>query len=182
MLDDCRTLAHGVYVVGFNRKDLFMATATTTAVPRRKYEAVIIMHPDTPEEEQKNLFKKNRDILKNFKGEVNHLDTWGKRRLANPIEKLTRGIFFHTTFESEGEAIAELERTMRINDRVLRYVHTRLDDRVQLSKFVEEFKNALAESINREKERESKMQAKRVAMQARRKERFDREDEDEQEG
>lgn len=157
-----------------------MATATS-AVPRRKYEAVIIMHPDASEEEQKALFKKNRDILKSFKGEVHHLDTWGKRRLANPIEKLTRGIFFHTTFESQGEAIMELERTMRINDRVLRYVHTRLDDRVQLSKFVEDFKNALAESINREKERESKMQAKRAAMQARRKERFDREDEDDQE-
>lgn len=132
--------------------------------PARKYEAVIIMHPDSSEEEQKALFKKNGDILKSFEGSMNHLDTWGRRKLANPINKLTRGIYFHATFEAKGEAIAELERTMRINDRVLRYQHTRLDDRVSLAKYLESFKDALAETSRREKEREVKAQARKAAM------------------
>lgn len=142
----------------------------------RKYEAVIIMHPDTSEEEQRGLFRKNRDILKSFKGEYNHLDTWGKRRLANPIHKLNRGVFFHATFQADGNAIAELERTMRINDRVLRFTHTRLDDRINLTKYVEEFKSALADSIQREKEREAKMQARKQAAMAARRERSDRQE------
>src|ERR1700749_3894947 len=113
---------------------------------RRKYEAVIIINPDASEEDQKNVLRKNREIIKNFSGEVNHIDTWGKRKLANPIDKFSRGNYFHVTFEAKGEAIAELERTMRINDQILRFQHTRLDDRVSLAKFVENFKEALAEA------------------------------------
>lgn len=150
-----------------------MKDATTTSL-QRKYEAVVIMHPDASEEEQKNLFRKNRDIVKSFKGEINHLDTWGKRRLANPIHKLNRGIYFHTTFQAEGNAIAELERTMRINDRVLRFTHTRLDDRVILPKYLEEFKSALADAIQREKEREIKLQARKQAAMAARRDRSER--------
>src|SRR5262252_4166019 len=109
-----------------------MAAAQTDI--RRKYEAVIIMHPDASEEEQKTILRKNRDIIQQFKGEMHHLDTWGKRRLANPVNKFTRGTYFHMTFEAQGDAISELERTMRINERILRFQHTRLDDRVSLAK------------------------------------------------
>lgn len=129
----------------------------------RNYEGVIIIHPDASEEDQKALFRKNRDIVASFSGEINHLDTWGKRKLANPIEKSNRGFYFHTTFTATSGAIAELERTMRINDKVLRFKHLRLDDRVSLSKFVEDFKNSLTEAANREKEREAKFQARKAA-------------------
>ena len=130
----------------------------------RNYEGVVILHPDATEEEQKAFFKKNSDLIKSFKGEVNHLDTWGKRKLANPIEKFTRGVYFHTTFQANGNCISELERTMRINDRVLRFTHVRLDDRQSLSKAVDDFKQALADTLNREKEREAKNAARRAQM------------------
>jgi small subunit ribosomal protein S6 len=123
------------------------------------------MHPDATEEEQKTLFRRNREIIQGFSGTVHHLDTWGKRKLGNAIERLTRGNYFHVTFEATGKAIAELERTMRINDRVLRFQHTRLDDRVSLAKYVETFKEALVETANREREREIKNQ-QRKAMRA----------------
>ena len=131
----------------------------------RKYEGVIIVHPDASEEEQKKLFRKNREIIQSFSGTINHIDTWGKRKLGNPIKRLARGNYFHITFEASGNVVAELERTMRINDHVLRFQHTRLDDRVQLTKFVEKFKEALAETANREREREIKNQ-QRKAMRA----------------
>jgi small subunit ribosomal protein S6 len=136
--------------------------AGSSSKVRRKYELVIIMHPDSSEEEQKALFKKNREIITGFDGSVYHLDSWGKRKLGNPINHLTRGQYFHMTFEATGNAIAEIERTMRINDRVLRYQHTRLDDRVSLAKFVEKFKEALVETANREREREIKNQQRKM--------------------
>lgn len=156
---------HGV-VGGLNRRDGIVSTQTMAQV--RKYEGIVILHPDASEEEQKTLFRKNSEIIKSFNGEVNHLDTWGRRKLANPIEKITRGNYFHITFTARGDAVAELERTMRINDRVLRFAHTRLDDRVSLAKYVEDFKNSLTETLKRESEREAKAQARRQqAMQAR---------------
>jgi small subunit ribosomal protein S6 len=130
----------------------------------RPYEAVILVHPDASEDDQKTLFKKNKGIIEEmFKGSVNHLDFWGKRSLANPINKITKAAYFHTTFMSEPEAIAELERTMRINDKVLRFLHTRLDERVSLTKYVEDFKTALGETAAREREREAKFQARKSA-------------------
>lgn len=130
----------------------------------RPYEAVVLMHPDTTEDEQKALFKKNAQIVKDFKGRMNHVDTWGKRNLANTIAGLKKAIYFHATFEAEPSAVAELERTMRINDKVLRFMHTRLPEKTNLVEFVDGFKKALADSAQREREREAKFQARKAAM------------------
>lgn len=131
------------------------------------YEGVVILNPNTSEEEQKAFFKKNKEIIEKFSGKLNHLDTWGQRQLANPINKVNRGTYFHSTFTASSECIAELERTMRINDKVLRYLHVRLDNRIPLSKHVEKFKEALVESNKRTEEREAKLQAKKAARKVR---------------
>lgn len=136
----------------------------STQEQKRHYEVVILMNPDTTLEEQKELFRKNKGIIEQFGGSIFSLDTWGKRNLANQIGKSRKAIFFHSTFESKPAAITEIERTMRINDKVVRYMHTRLDEREPLSKYLESFKKAIVESTNKEKEREAKIQAKRAAM------------------
>lgn len=148
---------------GLNRKDVLVATTSPSEI--RKYELVLILHPDASEEEQKAVFKKNGDTIKSFGGSIHHIDTWGKRKLGNPIAKIARGNYFHMTYEADGKAVAELERTMRINEKILRFQHTRLDDRISLAKYVEKFKEALVETANREREREIKNQ-QRKAMRA----------------
>ena len=42
----------------------------TVEKPLRRYESIIIVHPDATEEEQKQLFQKNAGIVKSFNGEV----------------------------------------------------------------------------------------------------------------
>ena len=143
----------------------------TTVAP---YEVVVLVHPDTSLEDQKELFRKNKATIESFKGSVNSLETWGKRTLATPIGKLKKAIYFHATFDADTQAVAELERTMRINDKVLRFMHTRLDERTSLAKFMEGFKKGLAESAAREKEREAKIQARKAAFAAAKAERADR--------
>jgi small subunit ribosomal protein S6 len=129
----------------------------------RKYEAVIILHPDVTETEQKAFFKRNQETISGYAGKVNHIDTWGKRRLANAINKVRLGNYFHTTFEAKGDCVAELERLMKIDERVLRFIHLRLDDRESLTQHVEKFHASLAESLKREQEKEAKAQARRAA-------------------
>lgn len=162
-----------IEVGAINRKDSSMETTTT----KKPYEVIVIMHPDATLEDQKDLFKKNKATIESYKGSINSLETWGKRTLATPIGKLKKAIYFHSTFEADTQAIAELERTMRINDKVLRFMHTRLDERVSLAKFMEGFKKGLAESAAREKEREAKAAARKAAFaaaKAERSERFDK--------
>lgn len=141
---------------------------------KKPYEVVVIMHPDCSVEDQKELFKKNKSIIQGFKGSVFSLETWGKRNLANPIKKSKKGYYFHSMFEAQPAAIQELERTMRINDKVLRFMHSAMDQRTPLSKHLEAFKRGLQETAQREKEREAKIQARRAAMAAERAERSDR--------
>ena len=137
--------------------------STLVERPLRNYEGIIILHPDVNETEQKALFKRNADTIQKFKGRVNHLDTWGKRRLANPIKKMKMGNYFHTTFEAKSECVAEIERLLGIDDRVLRFFHTKLDDRKSLSQYVEEYKKTLADSIRCEQEKDAKRDARKAA-------------------
>jgi len=138
---------------------------------KRPYEVVVLMHPDATVEQQKALFTKNKETIKNYNGNVQMVETWGKRTLATPIGKLKKAVFFHSVFEANPQAIAELERTMRINDKVLRFAHTALDERTSMVKHIESFKKGLAESAQREKEREAKAQLRRQAAQQARMER-----------
>lgn len=132
--------------------------------PLRKYEGIIICHPDVSETEQKALFKRNAETIQRYQGRVNHVDTWGKRRLANPIEKMKLGTYFHTTFEAKAECVAELERLLGIDDRVLRFMHARLDDRKSIAQHLDDYKTVLVESNKREQEKEAKRDARRAAM------------------
>ncbi|MCM2354183.1 MAG: 30S ribosomal protein S6 [Pseudobdellovibrio sp.] len=142
---------------------------------KRPYEVVILMHPDANLEEQKALFTKNKATITGFKGSVHSVETWGKRTLSTPIGKIRKAVFFHSVFESNPQAVQELERTMRINDKVLRFMHTRLDERTSPAKHLEAFKKGLAESAAKEKEREAKAQLRRQAAQQARMERQDEE-------
>ena len=133
----------------------------------RNYEGVVLVDQNSSEDDQKTLFRKNAEIIKTFAGEVNNLDTWGRRILANPINKQKAAIYFHTMFTAEAGAVAELERTMKINDKVLRFMFTKLDDRKTISTHLEEFRDVIAESANREREREAKFQKKKAARRPR---------------
>lgn len=123
------------------------------------YESIYILNPMLDEATQKDFFKKNKSIIESFGGEINHVDTWGDRHLANPIRKTSRGTYFHMTFTAKPDCIAELERTMKINEGILRYFHKRLEDRVTLQKHMDKFKDALLESKKKQEERNLKKQA-----------------------
>ncbi|HRK06300.1 MAG TPA: 30S ribosomal protein S6 [Pseudobdellovibrionaceae bacterium] len=139
------------------------SSAMAAAKETRPYEVIVLMHPDASEDEQKSLFRKNKSIIEEqFGGQMVHLDTWGKRTLANAINKTKKAYYFHATFKAQPAAIAELERTMRINDRVLRFMHTALDVRTDLNKYLEDFRTSLAAAAQREREREAKFQARRA--------------------
>lgn len=130
------------------------------------YEAVILVNPEATLDTQKEILRKNKETLKNFSGEYFSVETWGKRNLAYVINKSKKAIYFHTLFHADPKAIAELERTMRINENVIRFMHTKLDSRIPLAKHAENFKNQLKVSAEKEREKEAKIQARKAAKAA----------------
>jgi small subunit ribosomal protein S6 len=144
-----------------DRKEDKMAKKTADL---QAYEGVIIVKADASEEKQKALFQKNKQIIEALKGSVNHVDTWGRRKLANPIKKERSGVFFHTTFSADPQTIAELERTMRINEDVLRFMHTKLKKGTDFSKFMQDFRDNIIANQKREKDFQEKIQARKKEM------------------
>jgi len=97
----------------------------------RKYETIYIVQPDLGEEDIKALSEKVQEVITSFKGECRRLEDWGSRKLAYPVRKQARGRYFYLNFEGNPALIAELERRLRLDDRVLRYQSVKLDKELQ---------------------------------------------------
>ncbi|MBQ4393696.1 MAG: 30S ribosomal protein S6, partial [Paludibacteraceae bacterium] len=54
-------------------------------------------------------------------------EEWGLRQLAYPIQGKNSGFYFILQFDAEPEMIATLETEFRRDERVIRFLTTRLD-------------------------------------------------------
>ncbi len=129
--------------------------------PLRFYEGVIILRPTLTESEARELLQKYRVQVVEAGGDLRYVETWGKRRLANPIKKLQTGLYFHLMFEAGSDCVKELERSLRINEKVLRFYHQKLSSKKSLEDHMLGFKKTLELSAQAMKERDAKFKARR---------------------
>src|SRR5262245_38310111 len=102
----------------------------------RQYEVVFIADPVADDDEVQRLTDNFKQLVTDQGGVINKAETMGKRQLAYEILHKTEGTFVLLEIEGSGKEIAELERRMRVNDRVLRYITVRVDeDRRRAEKF-----------------------------------------------
>ena len=94
----------------------------------RVYEVMYIADPATPDEEIASLNEEIKKLVESEDGEVVKTDDMGRRALAYKIKKFTEGYYFLFEIQSSGREIAELERRMRINDKIIRYLTVRVDE------------------------------------------------------
>ena len=94
---------------------------------KRQYEVVFIIDP-TVDDEVAKLTDNFKQIVVDQGGTVTKAETMGKRQLAYEILHKKEGTFVLMEIEGSGREIAELERRMRVNDRVLRYLTVRVDE------------------------------------------------------
>lgn len=94
---------------------------------KRQYEVVFIVDP-TVDDEVTRLTDGFKQIVVDQGGVVTKAETMGKRQLAYEILHQKEGTFVLMEIEGSGREIAELERRMRVNDRILRYLTVRVDE------------------------------------------------------
>lgn len=94
----------------------------------RTYEVMYIAAPDTAEDDVTRLNEAITALVEKEGGTITKTDVWGRRRLAYPINKRTEGIYVLFEIEGSGQEIAELERRMRVNDLIMRYMTVRVDE------------------------------------------------------
>lgn len=104
----------------------------------RQYEVVFIVDPGADDDEVSRLTETHKQIVTDQGGTITREESWGKRPLAYEILHHTDGNFVLLEIEGSGREIAELERRMRVNDRIIRYLTVRVDeDRRRAEKFKE---------------------------------------------
>ena len=94
----------------------------------RTYEVMYIVDPETPAERIEKLNEAVGKVIEKEGGTVVRMDDIGRRTLAYPIEKRTEGHYVLFEIDGSGQEIAELERRMRVNDMIIRYITIRVDE------------------------------------------------------
>ncbi|MGB5221747.1 MAG: 30S ribosomal protein S6 [Polyangiales bacterium] len=106
--------------------------ATATAAPAKKwareYETIYILRHDVDNDVAEKVVDRARDVIKRLDGTLTKLDNWGKRKLAYPIQKNSRGIFVYLKYVGFSDLVAELERNLRLLDEVVRFQTVLLEE------------------------------------------------------
>jgi small subunit ribosomal protein S6 len=98
---------------------------------KRQFEIGFIITPEISEEETEAVVQSVMQLLEKAQATVEKVDNWGRRRLAYPIEKQQEGIYVFLKVEMEGSEIGAIERRLKLNEKVIRFLILRLDDKLQ---------------------------------------------------
>jgi small subunit ribosomal protein S6 len=99
------------------------------------YETVFVLHPEMTEEDVEAGIQNIIEVLEKQGAEILRVDRGGKRRLAYPVRKQRYGYYNLVHFRAAPGALATLERTYRLSERVIRYLTVRFEKEEQLTGF-----------------------------------------------
>jgi len=91
------------------------------------YEFTYIINPVLEEDMFKETVDKVNKLIKDNDGEIDEVDEWGLRQFAYDIDKKGSGYYVNMYFTAPAEAIASVERQLRIDDNVLRFLTLKYD-------------------------------------------------------
>jgi small subunit ribosomal protein S6 len=100
----------------------------------RRYELMLVLRPDAPEERIQAVLEKTTRQLAEAGGQIVKAAPWGRRRLAYPIDRYREGSYHILHFDAPAEAIVDLERTLLITEEVLRHLVVRVDRPVRAAR------------------------------------------------
>lgn len=92
------------------------------------YETVFIARQDLSDAQVKEITEACEKIIKDGKGKVVKVENWGLRTLAYRIQKNRKGHYVLIESDTPAPALLEMERTLRLNENILRYMSIKLDE------------------------------------------------------
>ena len=91
------------------------------------YETVFILTPVLSESQVEEAVNKYVDLIKEKNCEIVAKENWGLKKLAYPIQLKKNGFYTLIEFKGEGTVVADLELAFKRDERVIRYLTTKLD-------------------------------------------------------
>jgi small subunit ribosomal protein S6 len=97
----------------------------------RQYELVYIVSPDASEQEVTDLHAQVEAIIARIGGELVKSENWGRRKMAYEIGPHKEGVYVLELINGSGELMKELERRLRVSEKILRYLVVRVDEELR---------------------------------------------------
>jgi len=108
------------------------------------YETLFVVKPTLTEEEITAQITKVKDILTKEGAELVGTNDMGMRKLAYPVQKNDRGYYTVLFYKAEGTVISELERNLKINEDVIKFLTVKYSNTKEMTQF-----NKLVEAVNK---------------------------------
>ena len=99
------------------------------------YETLFVVKPTLTEEEIAAQIAKIKDVLVKVDAELLAADDMGMRRLAYPVQKNDRGYYTVLFYKANGEAIAEIERNLKINEEIIKFLTVKYVKNKEIAQF-----------------------------------------------
>lgn len=131
----------------------------------KQYETLYIVNPELDDENLKAVVDKFRDLIEKEKGVIVKLEEWGKQRLAYLVKKFDQGSYVLMDYCGGPGITDELERDLKLDDRILKYQTVKLADDVEPQAFVqkeEEAKEGTAATEDQAQEEEETAQEEKL--------------------
>ena len=132
----------------------------------RRYETIFIVDPELSEEGRDPVLSRTKDLISEYEGFLVSVDEWGARKLAYHIKNKARGYYIRLDYCGDGALVNEIERSFRIDDRILKYMTVLLDKDADLNQIKEELEKAAAEKERVAQEQAERDRAARAAQEA----------------
>ncbi len=89
---------------------------------QRHYECVVVVNPNVNDADLKTFVEKVKKTLAESKGTLLRFDDWGKKRLPHIMDKHMVANFLYIRFVAQRDSVLALERILKIDTLVLRYL------------------------------------------------------------
>ena len=90
-----------------------------------KYELAVVVNAKIEDDARTATIEKVKEYITRFGGTITNVDEWGKKRLAYEIQKMREGYYYFIQFESDSSCPAEVEKSVRIMENVIRFLCVR---------------------------------------------------------
>ena len=101
----------------------------------RLYDLMFICRPATPEEDIDKIIATLENTVAERGGKIDKKEKWGARKMAYRVKRHREGYYVLLVLRStQGDLVHELERRLKVNDAVIKYITVRLDEDLKRQK------------------------------------------------
>lgn len=108
--------------------------SASAPIRAKEYESIYVLRPDIDVETAARVANRVAEVISREHGTLVKVEAWGRRKLAYPVRKFRKGVYYYLRFIAPGSMVAELERNLRMQkDAVLKFMTVKINDEVEVA-------------------------------------------------